>query len=116
MSNRSSPLIVSSLFISAFLIMAFIISFIFFNHAIAAETDAPMPPKLPLAKMSLELDVTSDQLEMCMQEARPVSPGNKPNKAAMLTCLQNANPAITKEKLQEVMKKNMPMPMDKPQP
>lgn len=115
MSHRSSTLVISSLFVSAFLIMAFIISFIFFNHAIAASDDGKMPPKPPLAKMSLELDVTSDQLLMCMKEGKPATPGDKPDKAAMLTCLQNANPAITQEKMDEVMKKNMPMPKDKPQ-
>ncbi|WP_299008240.1 hypothetical protein [uncultured Shewanella sp.] len=115
MSNRSSNLVISSLFISAFLIMAFIISFIFFNHAIAAPDDGQMPPKPPISKMSLELDVTADQLQMCMEEGKPASPGDKPNKAAMLTCLQNANPAITQDKLEEVMKENMPKPKDKPQ-
>lgn len=115
MSNRSSTLVISSLFVSAFLVITFFISFLFFNHAMAEHPDGQMPPKPPLAKMSLELDVTSDQLQMCMEEGKPASAGDKPDKAAMLTCLQNANPAITSDKLDEVMKKNMPAPGDKPQ-
>ncbi|MCL1124630.1 hypothetical protein [Shewanella surugensis] len=112
MTSRSSTLVISSLFVSAFFIMAFIISFLFFNHAIAEPSNEQMPP---LAKMSLELDVTPNHLLMCMEEGKPASLGAKPDKAAMLTCLQNANPAITSDKLDEVMKKNMPAPGSQPE-
>lgn len=99
MLKRSSVLAVGSVLLSA----------LFFS-AIASADQGGKPPKPPVDKLSAALNVSADQMQTCLEEGKPASRGEKPNKSAMLSCLQQANPNITSEQLDEVMQQNMPKP------
>ncbi|MBU6951497.1 MULTISPECIES: hypothetical protein [unclassified Hahella] len=84
--------------------------------ALAAE--APMlknDPKRPVADISRELGVTPDQFVACFNDVHPVPQGQTPtkarermNKSVLLPCLQQANPEITNDRLDQVMDKYRP--------
>ncbi|MBI1214602.1 MAG: hypothetical protein GC185_02140 [Alphaproteobacteria bacterium] len=86
--------------------------------ALAAD-NPPMlknDPKRPVAAIAHDLGVTPGQFVACFDMVNPTPGGNRPesetrvksNKAALLPCLQKANPDITNEKLDEVMDRYRP--------
>lgn len=78
--------------------------------SIASADQGGKPPKPPVDELSAALNVSADQMQTCLEEGRPSSPGEKPNKSALLSCLQQANSNITSDQLDEVMQQNMPKP------
>jgi len=79
--------------------------------------EAPMKndPKRPVDKISRDLKVKPEQFVACFSKVTPAREGTRPtpeqkraNKAALLSCLQKANPEITNEKLDAVMDKYRP--------
>jgi hypothetical protein len=72
-------------------------------------------PKRPVQAISKDLGIRADQFTHCFEHVRPAAQGERPtservhaNKAVLLSCLQKANPAITNEKLDEVMDRYRP--------
>lgn len=81
--------------------------------------DPPMlanDPQRPVEAVSRELNIAPAQFVACFNEVHPMPGGQRPesgarvsaNKQVLLPCLQKANPAITNEKLDEVMDKYRP--------
>ncbi|WP_299495732.1 hypothetical protein [uncultured Shewanella sp.] len=102
MLKRSSVVAAASVLLSALLF-----------STIANADQRRDPPKPPIDKLSAALNVNPDQMENCLEEGRPASPGEKPNKSALLSCLQQANSNITGNQLDDVMQQYMPKP-DRP--
>jgi hypothetical protein len=72
-------------------------------------------PKRPVAEISRDLGVTPEHFRSCFQDVRPAGRGDRPdgdrvhgNKAVLLPCLRRANPAITNDKLDQVMDRYRP--------
>ncbi|WP_299001900.1 hypothetical protein [uncultured Shewanella sp.] len=99
MLKRSSVIAAASVLLSTLLF-----------STIASADQGGKPPKPPVDKLSAALNVSTDQMQTCLEESRPSSPGEKPNKSALLSCLQQANGNITSDELDEVMQQNMPKP------
>lgn len=85
----------------------------------SAHAATPMlknDPKRPVAKISRDLGVRSDQFVACFNNVNPTPGGNRPesmdrvrsNKAVLLSCLQKSNPSITNDMLDKVMDKYRP--------
>ncbi|CAF0982080.1 unnamed protein product [Adineta ricciae] len=91
--------------ISAFVVLA----------ATAAPAFLQNDPKRPVADIARDLGITADQFVACFNGVTPAPRGSKPtddqvhaNKQHLLSCLQQANPSITNEKLDAVMDKYRP--------
>ena len=73
-------------------------------------------PKRPVNEISRDLDVTPAQFVECFNNVNPTPGGARPesaervhaNKAVLLPCLQQANPAITNDSLDAVMDRYRP--------
>jgi hypothetical protein len=72
-------------------------------------------PKRPVDKISADLGISEDVFVKCFYNVNPAPAGERPeanrvhaNKAVLLPCLQNANPAITNESLDAVMDRYRP--------
>jgi hypothetical protein len=72
-------------------------------------------PRRPVELISRDLGVKPGEFRVCFENVRPAGQGERPtgervhaNKAVLLGCLQKANPAITNEKLDEVMDRYRP--------
>ena len=72
-------------------------------------------PKRPVGKISRDLGIEPQQFIACFDNVKPAPGGVTPtnsreraNKAILLPCLQKANPAITNEKLDDVMGRYRP--------
>lgn len=82
------------------------------------NAEAPLQnndPKRPVDKISRDLGVTEEQFVECFKNVRPAPQGERPtgervhaNKQVLLSCLQEANPEITNEKLDTVMDRYRP--------
>jgi len=73
------------------------------------------PGRRPVAQIARDLGIRPHQFNACFEHVRPAPQGSRPegarvhdNKAKLLPCLQKANPAITNEKLDEVMDRYRP--------
>lgn len=72
-------------------------------------------PRRPVADISRDLGIEPKQFIDCFNHVNPAEQGTRPtsdrvhsNKAVLLSCLQQANPAITNEKLDSVMDSHRP--------
>ena len=72
-------------------------------------------PHRPVGSISRDLGVTPEQFVVCFNDVNPAPAGTRPtsaevhdNKAHLLPCLQQANPAITHEMLDTVMDRYRP--------
>lgn len=72
-------------------------------------------PQRPVIAVSRDLGVTPQQFVACFRNVNPAPKGTTPtaerqraNKAILLSCLQQANPAITNDSLDGVMDKYRP--------
>jgi hypothetical protein len=98
--------------------MLFIVS----SAVFAQPPSSQMPPRLPVSKMSQELNVSSSELVSCLQASRPDQsqpPSREQHeamKATLLSCLQKSNDSLTSDQLDEVMKKYRPPRQDNNQP
>lgn len=63
----------------------------------------------PSPQMSTDLGVTQEQLTQCMQSGMPAQKGGEPNKAAVMQCLQKANPNMTADQIETTMNKYNPI-------
>ena len=84
-------------------------------HAERPARPLPNDPKRPTLKISHDLQVTQSQFVTCFENVQPAEQGRRPSqdkvhasKTILLGCLQKANPAITNEKLDEVMDRYRP--------
>lgn len=98
----------TSLITSMFVIL--MLASIFSAQAAKLRND----PNRPTDKISAELGVTEDQFIACFwnvnpeENGRPSGAKQRENKAILLPCLQEANSAITNDKLDSVMDKYRP--------
>ena len=72
-------------------------------------------PHRPVNAISKDLGVTPDQLRSCFSNVNPAPRGGMPegkqkhaNKAVLLSCLQQANPSITNDSLDQIMDRYRP--------
>jgi hypothetical protein len=72
-------------------------------------------PNRPVAAIAADLDITADQFVACFNDVNPAPKGTNPtgarekaNKAILLPCLQEANPNISNNLLDQVMDKYRP--------
>ena len=86
-----------------------------FGMASAAPAPMNNDPKRPVKAISHDLGVKPAEFIACFRQVHPAQQGEHPsqmrvhaNKAVLLTCLQQANPAITNEKLDQVMDRYRP--------
>lgn len=84
-------------------------------NAFADPAFLPNDPKRPVAEISHDLGIEPEQFVACFEHVSPAMKGEHPtterthaNKAVLLPCLQEANPAITNESLDAVMDKYRP--------
>jgi hypothetical protein len=82
-----------------------------------AQGPAPLKndPRRPVAKIAADLGVTQEQFTACFSNVKPAPQGTRAsavreraNKAILLPCLREANPAITNARLDAVMDKYRP--------
>lgn len=91
-----------------------ILLFSLFCAGLAAPAYADRDPNRPTDKIAADLGVPEEVFLKCFDQVRP-EPNKYPtrekqraNKALLLPCLQQANPAITNEFLDSVMDKYRP--------
>lgn len=72
-------------------------------------------PQRPVEKIAADLQVTPQQFRDCFRRVQPAPQGTRPtaeqvraNKQVLLSCLQQANPAITNDSLDTVMDRYRP--------
>jgi hypothetical protein len=72
-------------------------------------------PNRPVAAIAADLNITADQFVVCFNDVNPAPKGTNPtgarekaNKAILLPCLQEANPNISNNMLDQVMDKYRP--------
>jgi len=72
-------------------------------------------PRRPVAEISRSLGVEAAQFKACFAQVSPAPAGQRPdtqrahaNKAVLLACLQQANPAITNDTLDATMDQYRP--------
>lgn len=82
---------------------------------LAAPPFLPNDPKRPVDKISRDLNIPPEQFVACFQQVKPAPQGMRPtaervhaNKAVLLSCLQQANPRISNDKLDAVMDRYRP--------
>jgi len=87
---------------------------VFLALLVASPALADNDPNRPTDKIAADLEITEVQFIECFRPVNP-EPGKFPtgaqqraNKAILLPCLQQANPAITNDRLDAVMDKYRP--------
>ena len=97
-----------------FKILLFLSIVLVSNEAIS-NTILSNDPNRPVAALSNDLGVSSDQFINCFNHVSPAPKGTHPtsqettsNKAVLMPCLQKANPKITDASLNQVMDKYRP--------
>lgn len=85
------------------------------NAGAQAQAILKNDPKRPVADISRDLGITPEQFVACFDNVSPAPAGTRAtgeremaNKAVLLPCLQQANPAITNDILDAVMDKYRP--------
>lgn len=83
--------------------------------SVSAATMKPNDSNRPVAAISADLGITSEQFVACFADVNPAPKGTKAsggrekmNKDILLPCLQEANSSITNSKLDAVMDKYRP--------
>lgn len=90
--------------------MSRLILILLFSPIIFAEPMLQNDPKRPTAQIAHDLGITQEQFVECFNNVTPSPQGQHPsgahqqmNKSVLLPCLQQYNPDITNEKLDQVM-------------
>ena len=90
-------------------------SLIIHAQAVQAQAILKNDPNRPVAAISHDLGITSDQFVTCFNDVHPAAQGTHPtdtkvhtNKAHLLACLRGYNRAITNESLDQVMDRYRP--------
>jgi len=88
--------------------------FLIMMLVLAQPALADNDPNRPTDRIAADLDITEDQFIECFKPVNP-EPGKYPtgaqqraNKAILLPCLQQANPAISNDRLDAVMDRYRP--------
>lgn len=99
-----------------FRLLCFLVCTTLTSAANANEPILKNDPKRPVDKISKDLGVSAEQFVQCFNNVNPTPGGARPesaervhaNKSVLLPCLQQANPNITNESLDEVMDRYRP--------
>ncbi|WP_054774580.1 hypothetical protein [Methylogaea oryzae] len=85
------------------------------SGVLAEPAFLPNDPKRPVDKVARELNIAPEQFVACFNNVKPAPQGTRPtaervhsNKAVLLSCLQQANPDITNDRLDAVMDRHRP--------
>lgn len=86
------------------------------STAIAQQaTPLTNDPRRPVEAIAADLEIAPEQFVSCFADVNPAPQGTRAsgareraNKAILLPCLQAANPAITNDRLDQVMDKYRP--------
>lgn len=83
--------------------------------SLAAQPVLKDDPQRPVEQISRDLGIQPAQFRTCFAQVNPSPAGQRPesdrthaNKAVLLTCLRQANPAITNDSLDQVMDRYRP--------
>jgi hypothetical protein len=98
-----------------FLVASIASTWVFAQSPMTATGVLRDDPHRPVNAISKDLGVTPDQFRTCFSNVNPAHPGEMPdgkqkhvNKAVLLTCLQQSNPSITNDSLDQVMDRYRP--------